>query len=105
VRREVARAGGGVEVVGQGNAVPGGELLDFMLAVAVEGGPVDGVARVLGSAPVERDGVAGVAYDQLSSLVVAGQADDERAKLGFGAGSVDVRFEETGRGRVDLGCG
>ncbi len=110
VRGQVAHAEVVVEVVGEGHAVAGGELLDFVLAVAVEGGPVDRVGGEAGvgdraGAPVKGHGVAGVADDQLAALVVAGQADDEGAELSFRARGVDVGLEEARGGGVDLGGG
>jgi len=38
---EITRATGDIEVVGEGQTVAGGDLVDFVLAVAVECRPLD----------------------------------------------------------------
>lgn len=80
-----------VQVVGQGDSVALGDGLDFVLAVAVEGCPLDG--RAAFRSPVKLDAGPGVADGEVSTLELRGQADDQGADLAFGAWSVDVFAE------------
>jgi hypothetical protein len=59
------------------------DLQDFVLAVAVEGRPLNArrsITAVRGT-PVKSNLVVRVPYSQLSTLVRARKADDERSKL------------------------
>lgn len=80
---------------------------DFMLAVAVECRSLNSVGRLgpgLGSTPIERNAMLGMADDQLSSFVATWKADHERAELLFRTWSVDMGFEDARRCGVDLFC-
>lgn len=99
VTSQITDAWGIVQIVGQRYTVAVCDFQDLMLAVAVECRPLNTrrftIAR---GTPVKTNLVVSVPYDQLSSLVRARKADDERPKLCLGTRSVDVCFEETGRG-------
>lgn len=89
----VVGAGIRVQVVCEGDAMALGHLLDLVLTVAVEGGPLDG-GRRLGRVPVVIDLMPAVLYSQPAAFVRGRQADDQRAELGVFAGGVDVGLEE-----------
>ena len=90
---KLAIAAYAVEVVGQREAVALGHLENFMLAVAVEGSPVDKVLVALGLAPVKHDRLFLVADLERTALVVQRQADDEGAELIRRARGINVGLE------------
>lgn len=55
----------GVEVVGQRNSVVGGDFEHFMLAVAVEGGPLDAARAIV--SPIVVDGLTAMFDAQCAS--------------------------------------
>jgi hypothetical protein len=99
---EIANTRHAEQVVRESDSVAIGDLLDLMLAVAVEGGPTYGVLLNLGGTPIEDSFMAGMADDKLATFMMAGKADDQRSELSFRAGSVDVGLEEAGRASIDL---
>lgn len=66
-----------VKVVGQGDAMTSCDLKNFMLAVTVEGTPVNSINLARRIAPVICDGVASVANYKLTTLIVARQRDNQ----------------------------
>jgi len=97
----------GIQVVCERQAMTGGDLEDFMLAVAVKRGPLDsdGLAVVFAGlgAPIVDRLVLFVANHQLAALMLDRETDDERAELRDGTRRVDVGLEFSGWMRVHLG--
>jgi len=68
----------------------GGDFADFMLAIAVEGGPLDRTSIISQSAraPVKRHVLTGVTDDKLAAFVMAGQTNYKRSELCLSARGV-----------------
>lgn len=95
----------GVQVVGQCYAVAAGDFEYLVLAVAVEGSPLNiGLAsRGFFASPVEDGFFALVPNRKLTAYVGGREADDESAKLRPRSRCIDVGFKLARRPRVDLG--
>ena len=102
ILRKIANSGGAEQVVGQCDAVAGCDFTDLVLTVAVESSPLNRISPRLTRAPVKGGLLVSMANDQLAAFVVAWERDNERSELGFGAGSIDMGFEEAGGSRVYL---
>ena len=90
-----------IQVVCEGDAVALNHFADLMLAVAVEGGPLED-RHLLWRVPVVLYPSSGMSHNQLTAFVRARQADDQRAELKLVAGSVDVGLEKARWPLVDL---
>lgn len=99
---QVAHARHMIQVVGERDAVTCGDLLDFVLIVAVERSPVNNAVDGLGGTPIESNIMPGMADNKLPSFICAWKRDDKGAELQVGAWSVDMGFEEAGWRFIDL---
>jgi hypothetical protein len=103
---EQAVATGGIEVVGEGDTMAIDDLKDLVLAVAVEGGPLDGGCILDVSskrAPVEDHLVLVMSDSELAPLVHRRERHYKRANLVDSSGGVNVGFELPRGAGVDLG--
>ncbi len=83
-----------VEVLCQRDAMAVRHHKDLVLAVRVEGRPLDRRRVVVRRAPVIRDCASIMAHYQHAALVCARQAHDEQAKRLLRARHIEVRLEK-----------
>jgi hypothetical protein len=88
-----------VEVVRQGDAMARSDFKDLVLAVAVEGRPLDIWRR---SGPIECHLLALMAHDELTSLMLTWKAHYQGSKLQLRTRRINMSLEESRRSFVDL---
>lgn len=87
-----------VEVVGKRDPMTSRDLVDLMLAIAVEGGPLN----IILISPVISHLLTTVGNAKLAATMTIRKAHDESAELCNSARGIDVRLELSRRSRVDL---